>query len=184
LTGPGEAWSLAQTNASVRHEAVIKEAEMAYRIVVPHDYGPEADHALEWAAELIRAAGGTLVLLHVILVPGPPLRKMPMIPALRPTEDPDESVGKLRTTAERHGVPAEVDVFETSDAGPGIVARAKELGADLIAMGSPSSHHGGFYRAIMGSVVDQVVWHAVCPVVVVRPRGTGEGSALTITPAP
>src|SRR5262245_18008807 len=107
---------------------------MAYRIVVPHDYGPEADQALEWSAALIRAAGGTLVLLHVILVPGPPVKKMPMIPALRPTEDPDESIGKLRATAERLGVPAEVDVFETSDAGAGIVSRARELGADLIAM--------------------------------------------------
>ena len=29
---------------------------MAYRIVVPHDYGPEADYALEWAAALIRSA--------------------------------------------------------------------------------------------------------------------------------
>jgi nucleotide-binding universal stress UspA family protein len=141
---------------------------MSYRIVVPHDYGPEADLALEWAAKLIKAAGGTLVLLHVILVPAPPVKKMPMIPALRPTEDPDESGKRLRDAADRLGVPAEIDVFETSDAGPGIVARAKELRADLVAIGSPSSGHGGFYRAIMGSVVDQVVWHASCPVVVVR----------------
>jgi nucleotide-binding universal stress UspA family protein len=157
---------------------------MAYRIVVPHDYGPEADYALDWAAGLIRAAGGTLVLLHVILVPAPPVRKMPMIPALRPTEDPDESTRKLRETAERHGVPAEVDVIETADAGHGIVSRAKELGADLVAIGAPVPGHGGFYRALMGSVVDQVVWHAACPVVVVRPRGGGEGSAFAVTPAP
>ncbi len=145
---------------------------MAYRIVVPHDYGPEADQALEWAASLIKAAGGTLVLLHVILVPAPPLRRMPMIPELRPTEDPEESLQKLREAADRLGVPAEVDVFETSDAGPGIVARARELKAELIAMGSPQQGHGGFYRAIMGSVVDQVIWHASCPVVVVRPAAT------------
>ena len=145
---------------------------MSYRIVVPHDYGPEADQALEWAAGLIKVAGGTLVLLHVILVPAPPVRKMPMIPALRPTEDPDESTRKLREAADRHGVPAEVDVFETSDAGPGIVARARELRADMIAIGAPSQARGGFYRAIMGSVVDQVVWHAACPVVVVRAPAT------------
>ena len=56
----------------------------------------------------------------------------------------------------------------------GIVARARELRADLIAMGSPAQGHGGLYRAIMGSVVDQVVWHATCPVVVVRPVKPGE----------
>jgi nucleotide-binding universal stress UspA family protein len=142
---------------------------MAYRIVVPHDYGPEADHALDWAAALIKsAAGGSLVLLHVILVPAPPIRKMPMIPALRPTEDPDGSLAKLRDTAARHGVPAEVDVFETNDAGPGIVERAKNLGADLIVIGASEPGRGGLSRAILGSVVDHVVWNGHCPVTVVR----------------
>ena len=37
---------------------------MAYRIVVPHDYGPEGDNALAWAAALVKSAGGTLVLHH------------------------------------------------------------------------------------------------------------------------
>ena len=143
---------------------------MAYRIVVPHDYGPEGDVALAWAAELIAAAGGTLVLLHVILVPAPPVRKVPMIAALRPTEDPDESLRKLRQVADRQRVATEVDAFETHDAGPGIVSRAKELYADLIAIGVSVPGRGGLSRALLGSVVDHVVWNASCPVVVVRPR--------------
>src|SRR5271170_2738195 len=100
---------------------------MAYRIVVPHDYGPEADGALAWAGALLRSTGGTLVLLHVILVPAPPIKTLPLIPALRPTEDPAVSLDKLRALAEQHGQAAEVDVIETSDAGPGIVSRAREL---------------------------------------------------------
>lgn len=141
---------------------------MAYRIVVPHDYGPEADSALTWAAALVQATGGTLVLLHVILVPAPPTRKVPLIPALRLTEDPGATVQRLRDSAARHGVPAELDVFETSDAGPGIVARARELRADLVAIGVNAKGRGGLSRAILGSVVDHVVWHAACPVVAVR----------------
>ena len=78
---------------------------MAYRIVVPHDYGPEADNALAWAGSLLRTAGGTLVLLHVILVPAPPTRKVPLIPALRLTEDPGQSQQRLLELAARHGVP-------------------------------------------------------------------------------
>jgi nucleotide-binding universal stress UspA family protein len=141
---------------------------MAYRIVVPHDYGPEADGALAWAGALLKSTGGTLVLLHVILNPAPPVKKVPLIPALRLTEDPDVSLEKLRALAERHNQPAEVDVFETSDAGPGIVTRAQELGADLIAIGVPAKGPGALSRAILGSVVDHVVWHASCPVVAVR----------------
>jgi nucleotide-binding universal stress UspA family protein len=142
---------------------------MAYRIVVPHDYGPEADGALAWAAALLASTGGTLVLLHVILVPAPPVKKVPLIPALRLTEDPHASLDKLRALAEQYGQPAEIDVFETSDAGPGIVSRARELGADLIAIGVQAKGRGGLSRAILGSVVDHVVWHASCPVVAVRP---------------
>ena len=141
---------------------------MAYRIIVPHDYGPEADSALEWAAALIKSAGGSLVLLHVILVPAPPIRKMPMIPALRPTEDPDGSLAKLRETAAPYGVPVEVDVFETNEAGAGIVERTKELGGEIIVIGGSAQGRGGLSRALLGSVVDYVVWNAFCPVVVVR----------------
>jgi nucleotide-binding universal stress UspA family protein len=108
--------------------------------------------------------------MHVILVPAPPIKKAPMIAALRPTEDPDDSVKELRELAERHHVPAEIDVFETDHAGPGIVARAREFSADLIAIGVAVPGRGGLSRAILGSVVDHVVWHASCPVVVVRPR--------------
>jgi nucleotide-binding universal stress UspA family protein len=141
---------------------------MAYRVVVPHDYGPEADRALGWAATLVGSTTGSLVLLHVILVPAPPIRKMPMIPALRPTEDPEHSLARLREKADRLGVPAEVDVFETNDAGPGIVARSKELKGDLIVLGASDPGRGGLSRAILGSVVDHVVWNASSPVVVVR----------------
>ena len=49
-----------------------------------------------------------------------------------------------------------------------IVALAKELGADLIVMGSRGL--GGVRRALMGSVSDSVVRHAHCPVLVVRPE--------------
>jgi nucleotide-binding universal stress UspA family protein len=141
---------------------------MPYRIVVAHDYGPEADAALAWAGALLRSTGGTLVLLHVILVPAPPIKRVPMIPALRPTEDPAASLEQLRALAEKHAHAAEVDVFETGDAGPGIVLRARQLGATLIAIGAQEKGRGGLSRAILGSVIDHVVWHAHCPVTVVR----------------
>ena len=44
-----------------------------------------------------------------------------------------------------------------------IVGLAKELGADLIVMGS-----WGIRRAIEGSISDAVIRHAHCPVLVVR----------------
>jgi nucleotide-binding universal stress UspA family protein len=141
---------------------------MIHRVIVPHDYSPEAERALAWAAALVHDRGGSLVLLHVILFPAKPIRKLPMIPELRPTEDPADSVAKLRTAAERHRVNAEIDVFETSDAGPGIVSRAAELGGDLVVIGGSAQSRGNLSRAFRASVIDHVVWNASCPVVVVR----------------
>ena len=145
---------------------------MPYRIIVPHDYGTEAGHAVEWAGRLVESAGGSLVLLHVILVPAPPIPKVPMIPAFRPTEEPDQSLQKLRAIAATHGVNAEVEVFQTNNAGPGIVLRGRELKADLIAIGINVPARGGLARALLGSVVDYVIWNAGCPVVAVRPTAT------------
>jgi len=140
---------------------------MAYKIVVPHDYGPESDHALTWAAKFVQDKGGSLTLLHVIQVPAPPVKMLPMIEILRPTEFPEESAKKLQAIAERLGVAAAVDVIETSDPGPGIVLRAKQLGADVVVLGISLPGRGGLSRAILGSVVDHVVWHAGCPVITV-----------------
>lgn len=154
---------------------------MPYRVVVPHDYGAEADAALAWAGSLVKSTGGTLVLLHVILVPAPPIRRVPMIPGLRPTEDPDASLEKLRVVAENHSQPAEIDVCEMKDAGPGIVERARHLGADLIALGAQAKGRGGLSRAFLGSVVDYVVWHAHCPVVAVR---TGPMASQSLSKPP
>ena len=47
-----------------------------------------------------------------------------------------------------------------------IVELAEELGAGLIVMGSRG--YGRLKRALLGSVTDAVVWHAHCPVTIVR----------------
>jgi universal stress protein A len=49
-----------------------------------------------------------------------------------------------------------------------IIDAAKELGSDLIVLGS----HGrtGVERLLMGSTVEKVVRHAGCPILIVRPH--------------
>jgi nucleotide-binding universal stress UspA family protein len=53
-----------------------------------------------------------------------------------------------------------------------VVALAKELGVDLIVMGSRG--HRGIRRAIEGSISDAVIRHAPCPVLVVRSHERAE----------
>ena len=53
-----------------------------------------------------------------------------------------------------------------------VVALAKELGVDLIVMGSRG--HRGIRRAIEGSISDGVIRHAPCPVLIVRSHERAE----------
>jgi nucleotide-binding universal stress UspA family protein len=59
-------------------------------------------------------------------------------------------------------------LMKTGDARDMIDEAAKELGADLIVMGT----HGrrGFSRALLGSVAETVVRTAPCPVLTIRPH--------------
>jgi nucleotide-binding universal stress UspA family protein len=55
---------------------------------------------------------------------------------------------------------------ELGTPGPVVCAVAKEVGADVVVVGSHG--RGGLARAFLGSVSDYVIRHAPCPVLVVR----------------
>jgi len=70
-----------------------------------------------------------------------------------------------RTSAVLHGARVH-EIIETGDAADAICQTAKQLGVDVIIVGS----HGrtGLGRLFLGSVSEHVVRHAPCPVLVVR----------------
>jgi nucleotide-binding universal stress UspA family protein len=67
-----------------------------------------------------------------------------------------------------------VEVLYGHDAAAAIVARAGELGAAAVAMGTHGT--GGVTRAAMGRVASRVVHTAACPVLVVGPGDRGRSS--------
>lgn len=144
---------------------------MKPKILVPFDFSDNATQALTWATQF-QAALQNQGPIHVIhFISSYPSRDpMSIMQVLLPNaEEIGTLEASLREAVAKAGAWAEVEVVVRPLAiGEAIVARADELHADLIVMGT----HGrtGVKRMVLGSVADHVVRHAPCPVLTMRER--------------
>lgn len=142
---------------------------MTPQILVPIDFSPQSEQALEWAAQLAGPLAGKLTLLHVVVIP--PSAATVATVWVSPTEEDLKSLEqKLVELAKKHDAKASARVAVAADTGVAILKAVQDAGSNLIVM---STHgRGGVKRALLGSVADYVSRHAECPVVTVR--GTGK----------
>lgn len=138
-------------------------------ILVPTDFSHDAEGAARTAQTLLAAEGARLTLLHAYHLPveytaygtiptGLPFQADVAAIAeekLAAAVAPLQRDGLTVEAVAREGYPPEV-----------IVEAARELGADVIAMGT----HGrtGLRHLLLGSNAERVVGHAPCPVLTVR----------------
>ena len=147
-------------------------------ILVPTDLSDGAEEALDYACELARQFGATIHLLNVITLPalGVPELGVAMAGSVIDSLVKDNQ-GSLEMLAEKKCVKAKIGqkLLRTGDARDVIVQTAKELGVDLIVMGT----HGrrGVTRALLGSVTESIVRLAPCPVLTVRAHVTDHQAA-------
>jgi nucleotide-binding universal stress UspA family protein len=139
------------------------------RILCGVDFSATSSRAMECAAELARAAGAELTVLHV----HQPMA--PLTPELLAWREPmgDAAVEEVRRKLEAWRVEAERIAGQrvTARVEHGLAATvipivARELACDLVVTGSHSRH--GLERALLGSVAERVVRDAPCAVLVVR----------------
>lgn len=157
-------------------------------ILVPTDFSPAADQALEAAISLVEPGGRISVLHCWSLPPGP---AEPSIPGADPDAGPDagQAPGILLTTLrdlfmergqargraliEHYSGSSFTITFENLEASPrqGIQMCLDKGEFDLVVMGS----HGrrGLARWLLGSVAEATVRSAPCSVLVVRHQGPG-----------
>jgi nucleotide-binding universal stress UspA family protein len=125
-------------------------------IIHPTDFSDRSESALSLAWSLARDHGALLILLHVIV----------------PTEDSwfQQDAAEVREKLNQMPMPgAEVRVDRRLIEGipaSEILRVAAETNADLIVLGT----HGrtGVARALLGSVAEQVVRRASCPVLTLK----------------
>ena len=139
-------------------------------ILHPTDFSDCSRYAFWLACALARDYGARLIVLHVAEWPALGSAGGEGVVAPMPPPDPEALRASAHQQLERLEVPqANVRAerrLEQGDAVSEILRVAQEARADLIVLGT----HGrtGLGRLLMGSVAEQVVRRAACPVLTVK----------------
>lgn len=133
-------------------------------MLVATDFSEGSDEALAQAIELGKQTGASIELLYVL---EPSAEQLPFGPIFRWEEIAAHANRELALRADRAvaaGLPCHTRWVEGS-ASLEIVRRAREVGADLIVVGTLGRR--GLAHTMLGSVAERVVRHASCPVLIV-----------------
>lgn len=154
---------------TVRQEhPVVRSPGAVPTIVVPIDFSPFSRPTLQYALELARLYEAKLELIHVVeQVNLPNVYGIDPIPVVAPDLQTRslEALKSLASDALPEDQPFDCTVL-VGHAGHDIAEFADERGADMIVIAT----HGltGLKRLLMGSVTEQVLRAATCPVFTVR----------------
>ena len=138
-------------------------------ILVPVDFSPYAERAIEAAVALARPTRARLTILHAMM-PADSEEELGRLPAAlvqRMEDDARQRLAHYAAQAERQGVTCACEVrFGLTD--QAILDAMKDLSPDLVVM----STHGrtGFEHVMLGSVTERVLARASRPVFVVPAR--------------
>ncbi len=160
-------------------------------VVVGVDYSETGDLAFDRAIQLCQTEPNSS--LHVVNV-APKLLAADLgyAPMLDPRTRPAEVEARLRDYVQkklsnlkeqRRTAPDRIEAHVRWEApGDEIAQLAADLEADLVVVGTHGRH--GLRRVMMGSVAEQVVRLAPCPVLVVRPKGVMQEIPAIEPPCP
>ena len=152
---------------------------MTAKILVPIDFSPITASVVSWAASLARDRKASLILLHVQepiadILAGEMCFPMPL------AENPGVRRALLGIVPSDPKIPCEHRLL-LGAAPEAILRLAEEEQADLIVMGSHG--RGWLGRLLMGSVAEEVMRHATCPVLVVKPADRQPAECTSGLPA-
>jgi universal stress protein A len=147
------------------------------KLLVPHEFSPCADRALQIAVELTRVHRAELVLLHVSELPANLPPDLLVTPADAPgpvrvdtytTHGAAQRLERIAEPLRREGL-AVGTLAVTGTVPDRVLALTGELGVSAVVVGT----HGrsGVSHLLLGSVAEKIVRNAAVPVVCVRTHG-------------
>lgn len=138
-------------------------------ILVPTDFSASANAALACAIDLAKANGGRVHLLHAFHVAVVGLPSGAMVSNVDIVAELTDACRKALDDAEAEPRARGIDVttrLSNGDPRSVIVETAREVGADLIAVGTRGRR--GLAHLLLGSTAEYVVRHATVPVLTVH----------------
>jgi nucleotide-binding universal stress UspA family protein len=134
-------------------------------ILHPTDFSPRSEYAFRLACSLAHDHGGKVVIVHVA-TPAPVVTADGVINQWNYADYADQLWPALNRMKAPEGDVTIERRLEIGDPATVIMDLAKELHADMIVLGT----HGkrGLERLLLGSVAEQVLRRATCPVLTVK----------------
>ena len=139
-------------------------------ILAPIDFSEHSQEALKTAAEMAKAFGAELLLIHAVPA-------IPRLPSAREFfheaeyeaalhKEAEQRLGELVQDLTDNGIRARAEVEIANEVGMEILRSAEHNGVDMIVIAT----HGmtGWHKLAFGSVAEKVVKMATCPVLVLR----------------
>ncbi len=152
------------------------------QILVPTDFSEPSEAALDSAAELARALGASIDVLHVweapvfvppSMLPDAGVADLSMLEIYR--KNAESALEQFVAKAKDRGVSVRASFAELGPAAYTIADFARRREYDLIVIGT----HGrtGLAHIVIGSVAERVVRYAPCPVLAVRAKNAQKAAA-------
>ena len=137
-------------------------------ILVPTDFSPHAERAVDYAVSLAKTFSARIYLLHAYSLPIPAFPDAFAVPQ-SVWDELHEYAGKQLENARKRvaadGVPCGVEAIGEPPF-PAVVDTAERIGADLIEMGTRGLT--GLKHVMLGSVAERTVRLAPCPVITLK----------------
>ncbi len=134
------------------------------KILFPTDYSDCSIEAIRYAVTLAGSAGGSLLVLHVVEPISPYL--VPESPAAENRHREEFMAVLQKLLSEQPSVTCDEETIIMGDPVATIVRVAEEENVDLIVMGTIG--RTGVKRMLLGSVAEEVVRRAPCPVLTLK----------------
>lgn len=139
------------------------------RIFVPVDFSKYSEQALALALEIAKGVGAHLEVFHCydeVRSGKAPVGSAGLDPAIRANAEEDMKQLLARFQSKAEGVDVELNLHPGMFPKAAVLARAEETNPDLIVLGTHG--HTGLMQALLGSVAEELVRKAPCPVLTVR----------------